>query len=306
MQNLPPGYDAYQRPPSFGSSEENLLSRQSQLQRHSPLPQPPRPASASSMADSSMHRQQQEWGQLPQSHQPNQYSTMSQFSDNTYMGSNIYAPGNNPLPPQDRRSALPPAFDQNRGYLQNLDAHRQPQAASSRLDSIDNFIHQGNSRQQDINNGWGLGNMNGVANTGGGVTWNPSQIAPQTAPRGIPAFATQRSLPLDPAPSLSDNLFLNQQPASSQSGPVSQSAGKTKIDDSQFVDNMFNSLGDSGQAGDSLLDLNSLSLGGLQQGATWGSSIGGWGGLSDDSSSLLNNNKRGSGFDANFGNQSQR
>jgi hypothetical protein len=265
------------------------------------------------MLDSSLHRQQQEWGQV-QSHQQSQYTSISQFSgsqqtsgsSNYNMGSNIYGSGNNPMPPQDRRNTMPPAFsslgDQNRAYLQNLDAPRQPQAAPGRLDSIEDFLNQGNSRQQEMN-GWGLGSANGGASSGG--NWNQSQAAPQTAHGGIPGFATQRSLPVDSTPSLSDNLFLNQQPANNHSAPASQSVGKAKLDDSQFVDNMFNSLGDSGKDGDGLLDLNSLSLGGLQQGNTWGSSIGGWGGLSSgDSSSLLNNNRRGSGFDANnFGNQ---
>lgn len=254
-----------------------------------------------------MHRQQQqqEWGQPPQSHQT-QYSSMPQFSSgqqqmasNNYMGSNIYGSTGN--------TNMPPAFsslgDQNRDYLQNFDASRRPQATPNRLDSIDNFINQDNSRQQDVN-GWGFSHANGVA--GGRDSWSQSQGPPQTARGGIPGFATQRSLPLDSALSLSDNSFLNQQPANNHSAPASQLAGNAKIDDSQFVDNMFNSLGDPTKDNNGFLDLNSLSLGGLQQGSTWGSNIGGWGGLSGDSSSFLNN-RHGSGFDANnFGNQPQR
>jgi hypothetical protein len=73
---------------------------------------------------------------------------------------------------------------------------------------------------------------------------------------------------------------------------------------------MFDSLGEPRKDGDGLLKaLNSVSLGGLQQGGTWGRTITGWGGLAmntDDSSALLHSNMSGRiGFDSNiFGNQS--
>jgi hypothetical protein len=270
------------------------------------------------MGDTNIHRQQQEWGQLPQAHLPNQYASISQFTsgqqmsgNSNYMGSSMYASTNNPLP-QNTINSMPPTFssvgERNLHYLQNLDPPRQAPAAPTpqgRLDSIKDFLNQGSARQ-DVND-WGL-NVNGGA--AGGDNWSQSQNSSAAGRGGLnPGFATQRSLPLDTTPSLSDNLFLNQQPANSHSAPALQSAGKPQMDDSKFVDNMFNSLGESGKDGDGLLDsLNTMSLG-LQQGGTWSNSIGGWGGLlPDDSSSLFNNSsRRGSGFDtSNFGSQSQR
>ena len=268
------------------------------------------PTSPSTMADSSMPHQQQEWGQLPQSqvHLTNQYAA-SQFSsrqqisgNGSYMGSNPYVSSNNSSANQSTIHSTPSAFssmgDQNLRYLHNVDASRQSSSAplpQGHLNSIEGFLNQETSRQ-DMN-GWGL-NTNGATDN-----WSQSQIAPQAA-RGTlgPSFATQHGLPLDTTPSLSDDLFLNQQSPNNRRAPTSQSSGNPSIDDSQFVDNMFNSLGEPGKDGDGLLDsLNSMNLGGLQQGGTWGSSIGGWEGLLPPNKDDSNNIRRGGGFETNFG-----
>lgn len=292
--NRPPGYDAYsQRPSSFGASDENILHRQSPLQRHSPLPQPPRPSSASSFHERNIHSHHQDWSQLPQTQPPNQYSSISQYSsgqhmtrDSNYMGSNMYPSSSNPVP-----RPMPPMYssgDQNRSYLQNLEAPR-PASAAPQV-SISDLLNQGN-----VMNGLGMGfNVNGGA--AGGDNWSQNRSAPQAAHGSIPGFATQRSLPPEPTQSLSDNSFLNRLSAPGASHPPVRS----NIDDSKFVDNMFNSLGDSND-NEGFLDLNSLSLGGLQQqsGASRHDNIGGLGGLFSNTDS----NSRGTGFDFNFGNQ---
>ena len=282
------------------------------LHRQSPLSHLQRPTSSPSMVDPNIRHQQQEWGQLPQTHIPNQYMSSSQYSigqmsgnqiggNNNYLGSNIYAPSSNPTP---QSTMTPTAFaslsDQNLNFLHNLDAPRQAPAPHD-------FLNAGNN-MESVNgrhdmNGWGL-NANGGATIGD--SWNHNQAAPPAARVGLhPDFATQRSLPLDTTPSLSGNLFLNRQIPQSQAAP--QSSAKPKIDDSRFVDSMFDSLGESGKDGDGLLDaLNAVSLGGLQ-GGTWGSTLGGWGGGSNnnDSSSLLHDSRRGSiGFGSNLGNLS--
>ncbi|KAL3795059.1 hypothetical protein HJC23_006380 [Cyclotella cryptica] len=305
IMNFPPGYAPYQKQSSLGSSN-------SILQGQSPLQQPPRPTSSPSMVDPNII-QQQEWTRLSQTHIPNQYTPISQFpsghisGNSIYLGSNnIYAPVSNPAP-QNTHSVPIAGFStlggQNLSFLQNLDAPRQGSILppQGRLDRIENFLNPGNPRQ-DINE-WGL-NVNGATV---GDTWNQSQIAHVARSPLNPGFATQHSLPLTSAPSLSNNLFLNHPP--NNPGTVPQSSGKPKIDDSEFVDSMFDSLGEPGKDGDGLLKaLNSVSLGGLQQGGTWGSTISGWGGLginTDDSSSLLHSNMSGRiGFDSNnFGNQ---
>ena len=223
------------------------------------------------------------------------------------MGSNMmYASANNPGP-QNTMSSMAPAFssirDQNPSYLQNLDAPRRASTAAIPQGHINDFLNQGNTGLQDSSD-WGI-SVNGT----GEDRWSQSQASPQAARAGTrPDFVTQRSMPHDSSPALSDNLFRNQQPVNAHGVHATQ-AGNAKIDDSKFVDNMFNSLGEHGQAGDGLLNsLNNMSLGGLQQGGTWGSALGGWGGIlpNGDSSSLLDNNRRGNGFDSNFSNHSQR
>lgn len=283
--NRPPGYDAYsQRPSSFGASDENILHRQSPLQRHSPLPQPPRPSSASSFHEPNIHSNHQDWGQMPQTQPPNQYSSISQYSSGQPM-SNMYPSNSNPVP-----RSMPPIYssgDHNRNYLQNLEPPR-PASAAPQV-SISELLNQGNTM-----NGLGMGfNVNGGAT--GGDNWTQNRGAPQAAHGSIPGFATQRSLPPEPAQTLSDNSFLNRRSAPGASQP----SVRSNVDDSKFVDNMFNSLGDSND-NEGFLDLNSLSLGGLQQsGASRNDNIGGLGGLFSNTDS----NNRDTGFDFNFGNQ---
>jgi hypothetical protein len=265
------------------------------------------------MVDPNVSHQQQEWSRLSQTHIPNQYTALSQFStgqmseNSNYLGANIYAPASN-LAPQNTHpipiSGFSTLSGQNLSFLQNLDAPRQGSILPppGRLDRIEDFLNPGNPRQ-DINE-WGL-NVNGATV---GDNWNQSQIAPIARSPLNPGFATQHSLPLTTAPSLSNNSFLSHPP--NNHGSIPLSSGKPKIDDSQFVDSMFDSLGEPGKDGDGLLKaLNSVSLGGLQQGGTWGRTITGWGGLAmntDDSSALLHSNMSGRiGFDSNiFGNQS--
>ena len=248
---------------------------------------------------------------MSQAHPSNRFSQFSnsqQISGNSnIMRSNMmYAPANN-QGPQSTMSSMAPAFssipDPNPSYLQNLDASRRASTATIPQGRISDFLNQGNTGQHDSNE-WGASNGTGEDR------WSQSQASPQAARSGIrPDFVTQRSMPHESAPSLSDNLFRNQQAVNTHSTLANQ-AGNAKIDDSKFVDNMFNSLGEHGQEGDGLLDsLNNMSLGGLQQGGTWGSALGGgWGGIlpNGDSSSLLDNNRRGNGFDSNFSNHSQR
>lgn len=283
LQNYPPGYN-FQQQSNLGlfqdSRPANTTPDMMQNENHLAMP------------GTSVGLRHQEWAHQQTRNMPPQYPSISSYS-NAQINVNEQFLRSNPYPfstnhPNNvvhtRAPAYPIQPDQHSQMLHNLE-HTLPSPSLSRgrSDGVDDFLLARNV-SQNADDGWGLNTNRPIA----GETWRQSQNTPVASPNQ-PTFGAQRSLPLESTLPV-DNLFqnqLHQQPRGNPSGVT------TVRDDSQFVDSMFDSLGGSGSEGDSLLNaLNSVSLGGTQQG-TWGG--GGWGGgeSGGNSSSLLHNSRLG-------------